>query len=111
MIARIWHGKVPAEKAAAYHRYLLETGLKDYSLVPGNLGVFLLRQEKEGLAHFYTLSLWEDYGAIKKFAGEDFQQARYYPEDKDYLLEFEPIVQHFEVLEAPAYIPTEKRDG
>ena len=42
MIARLWHGKVPAEKTAAYHDYLNATGLKDYGQVNGNKGVFLL---------------------------------------------------------------------
>lgn len=36
--------------------------------------------------------------AIKKFAGEDYEKARYYPEDKDYLLEFEEKVAHYEVM-------------
>lgn len=28
----------------------------------------------------------------------------YYPEDKDYLLEIEPLVTHFDVLEMPEYL-------
>jgi len=39
MIARTWHGCVPAEKADAYHAYLLRTGLADYQSTPGNRGV------------------------------------------------------------------------
>ena len=38
MIARTWHGAVPAEKAGAYHDYLLETGVPDYQTTPGNCG-------------------------------------------------------------------------
>ena len=30
MIARMWHGRVPAAKAEAYYQYLLSTGLPDY---------------------------------------------------------------------------------
>ena len=99
MIARIWHGKVPSVKAAAYHEYLLQTGLPDYANVKGNRGVSLLKKEDAGVTHYYTLTYWDDTDAIKRFAGEDYEKARYYPEDKDYLLEFEPTVIHYEVLE------------
>jgi hypothetical protein len=50
------------------------------------------------------LTFWDDYESIKHFAGDDYQKARYYPEDKDYLLEFEPEVTHFDVLEKPDYM-------
>lgn len=99
----MWHGKVPEESSESYHRYLLETGLKDYEKIEGNKGVFLLKRNEEGITHFYTFSLWKNIGSIKKFAGEEYNNARYYPEDKDYLLEFEPLVLHFEVLEKPGF--------
>jgi len=37
--------------------------------------------------------------AIRIFAGEDVERAHYYPEDREYLLELEPTVTHYEVLE------------
>lgn len=100
----MWHGKVPAEKAPAYHDFLQVSGLKDYSATPGNKAVFLLKKEEENVTHFYTLTFWEDLAAIKQFAGENYEMARYYPEDKDYLLEFEPKVEHFDVLEKPSFL-------
>jgi hypothetical protein len=36
--------------------------------------------------------------AIRTFAGDGVEQAHYYPEDRDYLLELEPTVTHYEVL-------------
>jgi hypothetical protein len=36
--------------------------------------------------------------AIKAFAGDDPEAAKYYPEDDDFLLEFEPIVVHYQVV-------------
>jgi len=99
MIARLWHGKVPSAKAADYHQYLLATGLRDYSSVKGNRSVSLLKREEDGITHYYTLTYWDDIEAIKQFAGEDYEKARYYPEDKDYLIEFEPLVVHYTVLE------------
>jgi heme-degrading monooxygenase HmoA len=99
MIARLWHGKVPSAKASDYHHYLITTGLKDYAAIPGNRAVSLLKKEDTTITHFYTLTYWDNIDAIKRFAGEDYEKARYYPEDKDYLLEFEPLVIHYEVLE------------
>ncbi len=99
MIARLWHGRVPLAKAEAYHQYLLLTGLADYTKVKGNRGVSLLRKDEAAITHYYTLTYWDDIEAIKLFAGEDYEKARYYPEDKDYLLEFEPTVMHYDVLE------------
>jgi len=100
MIARKWHGIVPSEKAEIYHSYLLATGLRDYTATAGNRGVFLFKRANGDITHFDTLTFWNDVAAIKKFAGEDYEKARYYPEDKDYLLEFEELVTHYEVLEA-----------
>ena len=51
-----------------------------------------LRKISAGRADFLTVSYWESYDAIRKFAGEDIDQPVYYPEDKEYLLEFEPKV-------------------
>jgi len=35
---------------------------------------------------------------IKGFAGHDTELPKYYPEDQDFLLEFEPRVVHYEVV-------------
>ena len=104
MIARMWHGVVPKEKSADYHQYLLDTGMKDYEKVEGNRGAFLLKNDEQELTHFYTLSFWTNIEAIKMFAGEAFEKAQYYPADKDFLLECEDKVRHFDVLEMPAYL-------
>lgn len=98
MIARIWHGVTPAGKADDYVDYLNRTGVPDYRATPGNRGVYVLRRIEGDCAHFLTLSLWESLGAIQGFAGDNVERARYYPEDADFLLEFEPTVAHYEVV-------------
>lgn len=98
MIARTWHGRVPAAKAETYHEYLLRTGVADYSHTPGNRGVYVLRRVEGEVAHFLLITYWESVEAIKRFAGEDYERARYYPEDDEFLLEREPFVTHYEVL-------------
>jgi heme-degrading monooxygenase HmoA len=98
MIARLWHGITAAAKADDYLEYLHKTGIQDYRATEGNLGVQLLRRIEGEQAHFLIVTLWESMEAIKKFAGEDYEKARYYPEDQDFLLEFEEKVVHYEVM-------------
>lgn len=43
-----------------------------------------------------TMTFWEGMSSIRRFAGEDVERAKYYPEDKEFLLEFEPEVVHYE---------------
>ncbi len=98
MIARLWHGRVPASKSDAYYAYLLQTGVQEYAATPGNKGVQVLRMTEGGVSHFLLVTLWDSVDAIKRFAGEDYACAKYYPGDDDFLLEREARVQHFEVL-------------
>lgn len=100
MIARMWHGCVPASKREAYIEYLNKTGIPDYKSTDGNLGVDILTRTEKGEIHFLLISYWESFEVIRAFAGEDINKARYYPEDKNYLQEFEPEVVHYEVMNA-----------
>ena len=100
MIARLWHGRTPRAKAPAYAEFLAARAMPDYRGVPGNLGAQVLQRDDGEVTHFLTLSYWESEDAIRAFAGEDLLAAKYYPEDAQFLLEFEPRVLHFEVSSA-----------
>ncbi len=50
------------------------------------------------ITHFITLTLWENWEAIKKFAGEDVNMEEYYEEDKDFLTEFKSTVEYYEIV-------------
>jgi heme-degrading monooxygenase HmoA len=97
MICRMWHGVTPRSKADAYTRFLEQRAVPDYRSVPGNLSVAVLRRDEAEVTHFLTVTHWESEESIRAFAGNDLLKAKYYPEDQDYLLEFEPLVQHFVV--------------
>ncbi len=98
MIARLWHGRVPTEKADAYLEYLNTSGLPDYRATPGNHGVTVLRRAEGEVTHFLLITHWESWDAIAAFAGAPVDRARYYPEDDDFLLEREPTVVHYDVV-------------
>ncbi len=97
MIARIWHGRTALDKADEYLAFLNERALPDYRGTAGNLGAFVLRRIDGDVAHFLTVSHWESLGAIEAFAGAEVLRAKYYSEDVNFLLEFEPYVEHYEL--------------
>lgn len=98
MIARMWHGRVPTAKALAYREFVTARAIPDYQSVDGNLSVHILERAEGEVTHFITLTFWKDLEAIKGFAGDEVEVAKYYPEDKEFLLEFEPHVVHYEVV-------------
>jgi heme-degrading monooxygenase HmoA len=100
MVARTWHGRVPAAQTDNYYAYLQRTGLADYQATPGNLGILVQTWTEADVSHFLITTLWESLDAIRRFAGEPVDVARYYPEDDDFLLEREPHVTHSTVLMA-----------
>ena len=98
MIARSWDGETRAQDGDEYVEYLRRTGVADLTSTVGNLGVFVLRREEGDRACFRLVSLWESMDAIKRFAGDDPERARYYPEDERFLLALPPGVEHYEVV-------------
>ena len=98
MICRIWHGRTTARKADAYATFLAQRAIPDYRSIKGNIDVEILRRDEGSITHFLTVTHWDSEQAIHQFAGKDILEAKYYPEDKDFLLEFEPEVQHFTIV-------------
>ena len=98
MIARIWHGRTKAEDYEAYTEFLKERAIPDYQNTEGFLRLVFLRRISGGEGHFTLITFWENLEVIKNFAGEDYAKAKYYPEDKNYLLEFEEHVKHYDVF-------------
>jgi len=98
MIARIWRGTVREADKDTYYEYLKKIGLQEYAATPGNRGVYTLRRVSNGQCEFLLLTLWESWDAIRTFAGPDYEQAVYYPEDDKFLLDRGPHVLHYELL-------------
>ncbi len=100
-IARVWRGTTPESKADEYFGYMMRTGVRDLRATEGNTGVYVLRRQDRGKAEFLLISLWDSPEAIERFAGPDIEKAVYYPEDEKFLLELQPQVTHYSVLEGP----------
>jgi heme-degrading monooxygenase HmoA len=98
MIARIWHGKTSIANYEAYAEFLKQVAIPDYKKTSGFKGLTFLKKVQNNEGHFTLITFWENLEVIKNFAGEDFEKAKYYPEDDNFLLEFEEKVQHHEVF-------------
>jgi heme-degrading monooxygenase HmoA len=98
MIVRIWHGRTRRDRADEYGAFLTLRAIPDYRGTAGNLDVAILRRDEGDASHFLTVTRWESEDAIRAFAGSEVLKAKYYTEDKDFLLEFEDEVQHYTVV-------------
>jgi heme-degrading monooxygenase HmoA len=96
MIARTWHGRTRSAEADIYRSYVIDTGIRGLTTTKGNLGVQIWQRTEGDITDIWVVSFWNDYESIKAFAGNEIARARYYEEDKKYLLELKPHVQHFE---------------
>jgi heme-degrading monooxygenase HmoA len=99
IILRRWASRIRTADQAAYVDYIAGTGIEDYRATPGNLGAqMLLRALGDGTSEVTTLSWWTDMDAIRAFAGEEVELARYYPDDDRFLLEKPDRVEHHRVV-------------
>lgn len=96
-IARVWHGRVPAERADAYAAYLAGAITK-FRTLPGNLGYEMLREDTGAETHFMVVSYWLTAAAIRAYAGDDISRTRPLPRDPEFLIEPEPKVHNYRVL-------------
>ena len=96
MIVRIWHGRTKTSEAEIYRDYVVKTGIKEYRATPGNLNAQVWQNQEGDITHIWTVSWWVNVESIRAFAGKNYEKAKYYAEDKKYLLEFEPTVHHYE---------------
>jgi heme-degrading monooxygenase HmoA len=78
MIMRTWRGAVRPVAAERYLEHQAGTGVREYRVT--------------------TVSFWTSMEAVRAFAGEDPEQAKFYPGDHEFLVEKDLHVDHFEVV-------------
>ena len=98
-VARIWHGRDPAAKADEDARYLYDAGITHMRQRPSNLGIQVFRRTMGDVTDFTVISYWPTHESIAEWADKtDVTKARYLDRDKEYLLELEPNVAHYDVI-------------
>lgn len=93
-IARIWSGRVPRVRGDAYLELMERRALADYRAVPGNRWAIVLRRDDDPVTEVTTVSAWDSLDAVRAFAGDPVDRARYYDFDREYLLDFPDTVTH-----------------
>ena len=100
MIMRVWRGAVRTTDVERYLEHQASTGVREYRETPGNLGALVVRRDLGELCEVRTVSFWASMDAVRAFAGDDPEAAKYYPGDDDLLVEKDLRVEHHEVVSA-----------
>ena len=98
MIVRMWHGRVETSNSDEYAEFMKERAAPDYGSVEGLQKLLFLRKNEADIAHFLLITYWDSMESVKKFAGEQPEKAKYYPEDDKFLLEKEETSALYEVF-------------
>jgi heme-degrading monooxygenase HmoA len=98
MIIRTWHGRTRLRDGDDYEAFMKNTAAPDYSSITGLQHLYFTRRDEGDVAHFLLITLWDSMDAIRNFAGENPDLAKYYPEDDEFLLEKETRSQNCRVF-------------
>lgn len=98
MIARIWEGRTKIEHSEMYTKIIEKRDIPDYKKATGFIKLtFLIRSDNE-FTYFQLLTFWSDLKVITDFTGPNLDEAKYYDEDEQYLLDFPGNVSHYKVF-------------
>jgi heme-degrading monooxygenase HmoA len=98
-IARIWHGWASADNAAAYEALLHDeifVGIQSRN-IRGFRQIQLLRRLAGDEVEFVTIMEFDSMGAVREFAGEDYEAAVVPPRARALLSRFDERSQHYEI--------------
>lgn len=98
MIVRLWHGRTKSEDAEQYEQFMRVRAAPDYGSVAGLLNVYFTRRDEGAVTHFLLITVWDSIEAVRRFAGEHPERAKYYAEDDGFLLEKEENVDLYDVF-------------
>jgi heme-degrading monooxygenase HmoA len=106
MIARVWSGRAESDRAADAYQDVFRTEMLDeLSGLDGFRGAYLLRREHGGGAEFVALTLFDSLDAVRRFAGEHYEEANVSAAGRAALSDFDSQARHFRVVTAPGGPP------
>jgi heme-degrading monooxygenase HmoA len=97
VIARMWRGWTRTRDADRYERHYRSEVLATLRQVPGFSGARLLRREVGEETEFVSLTYFDDLGAIRAFAGADYDTAVVGGEAKEVLVRYDARVRHYDL--------------
>ena len=96
MIARLWRGYRPREKADGYRVILLQQTLPNINKRRGGYrGSFVLERTINGEIEFLIISLWESIDAVRRVAGPKDERAVIHEEATALLTRYAPESVHY----------------
>jgi heme-degrading monooxygenase HmoA len=101
MIGRLWHGWTSSENAPAYEKLLLGEVLPGIQQIEGSRGAYLMRRGGADEVEFVTLTIFESLDAVRRFAGEDYEDAVVRPKARELLSRFDQKSSHYEIVVTP----------
>ena len=99
MIGRIWHGWTTPANADAYEELLKSevfAGIQNRQIA-GYRGIHLFRQNHGHEVEFLTLMWFDSIGAVRAFAGKEFEVSVVPSKARELLSRFDERSQHYEV--------------
>lgn len=103
VILRIWRAHADASSADRYPRHLLDKVRPALEKIAGFQGLFLVTRQQGDEVEYVVQTLWDSMDAIRSFAGPHPERAVVEPAAAAMLLRFDDVVDHYEVLSAPAF--------
>ncbi len=96
-ILRLWRAEIHRALRNQYVDYVAVTGQAAYRGTKGNLGASIAVRDLDAeRSEIVTLSWLSHFEAIRAFAGNDPERARYFPEDDRFLLSRPEHVVHYD---------------
>jgi heme-degrading monooxygenase HmoA len=100
-ICRIWHGWTAPANADAYEsllRHEIFAGIEARK-IDGFQGIDLIRRKVPDEIEFVTVMWFDSLGAVRQFAGPDYEVAVVPPEARKLLARFDARSAHYFVVE------------
>jgi heme-degrading monooxygenase HmoA len=98
MIIREWRGRALRAREGAYVDHFNNSVLPQLKNIPGFIGANLMSRPKGDLIEFVVLTRWVSLDAVRSFAGPRPERAVVEPAAAAALTDFDPTVQHYEIL-------------
>ncbi|MFX0029306.1 MAG: antibiotic biosynthesis monooxygenase [Candidatus Hermodarchaeota archaeon] len=100
MIARIWYGWTSFQNADTYEKLLRNEIFPSIERrkIKGYRKISLLRRSLESEVEFVTIMLFDNWSAVKEFAGDKHEKSYVPQKAQEVLLRHEKFSQHYEII-------------
>ncbi len=99
MVLRLWRGRTTPAHAPDYIDYFHRTVIPELREIEGFLGTSLLRERHADLVEFLVVTRWASLDAVRAFAGDHLEAAVVHPAAAALLVDYDPTVRHYELVE------------